>query len=118
MTKSLLQALGCGETPVLTVFNKTDLYQFQSMLTISEKSVFISAKENRGIDELLKMVCEVLRAGTRRMKLLIPYRDGAFLDRLRRTGKIFSEQYEAEGILVEANVDKKMLREAENYLAE
>ena len=118
VTKSLLQDLGCGETPVLTVFNKTDLYQFQSMLTISEKIVFISAKENRGIDELLKMICEVLRAGTRRMRLRIPYRDGAFLDRLRRTGKIFSEQYEAEGTLVEANVDKKMLREAENYLAE
>ena len=59
------------------------------MLTISDKSVFISAKENRGIDGLLKLICEMLSGGRRQMELLVPYRDMPFLDRIRKTGKFY-----------------------------
>ena len=115
VTRELLRDLGCGDTPVLTVFNKTDLYQFQSMLTISDKSVFISAKENRGIDGLLKLICEMLSGGRRQMELLVPYRDMSFLDRIRKTGKILSEEYTEDGIRVSANVDAKLVKEAEVF---
>ncbi|MBS1473372.1 GTPase HflX [Massiliimalia massiliensis] len=115
VTRELLRDLGCGDTPVLTVFNKTDLYQFQSMLTISDKSVFISAKENRGIDGLLKLICEMLSGGRRQMELLVPYRDMPFLDRIRKTGKILSEEYTEDGIRVSANVDAKLVKEAEVF---
>ena len=115
VTRELLRDLGCGDTPVLTVFNKTDLYQFQSMLTISDKSVFISAKENRGIDGLLKLICEMLSGGRRQMEILVPYRDMPFLDRIRKTGKILSEEYTEDGIRVSANVDAKLVKEAEVF---
>lgn len=118
VTEQLLSELGCADIPVITVFNKTDLYQFQNMLTISEKSVFISAQENRGIDELLQAVCSCLNAGMRKMKLLIPYAEGAVADRIRRTGKVFCEEYRNDGILIIANVDIKMIKQLEKYLTE
>ena len=115
VTRGLLQELGCGDTPVLTVFNKTDLYRFQSMLTISEKSVFISAKENRGIDELLRLICETLRGRKRRMELLVPYREIAFLDRVRRSGRVLWEEYREDGVRARANVDQTLWKEAERF---
>lgn len=118
VTNQLLEELGCGGIPVITVFNKTDLYEWQNMLTITEKSVFISAKENKGIDELLKVICKQLAESIRVMDLLIPYAEGSLLDRIRRQGKILSESYEADGIKIRANIDIKMIKAVSEYVIE
>lgn len=118
VTNKLLEELGCGSIPVITVFNKTDLYEWQNMLTITEKSVFISAKENKGIDDLMQAICKQLAESIRTMDLLIPYTEGGLLDRIRRQGKILSESYEADGIRVRANIDVKMLKAVSDYVAE
>lgn len=118
VTNQLLEELGCGGIPVITVFNKTDLYKWQNMLTITEKSVFISAKENKGIDELLKVICKQLAESIRVMDLLIPYAEGSLLDRIRRQGKILSESYEADGIKIRANIDIKMIKAVSEYVIE
>ena len=51
----------------------------------------------------------------KRMKLLIPYDKGAFLGKIRQDGKIFSEEYAENGTLIDALVDVKLIKEAENY---
>ena len=50
------------------------------------------------------------------MKLLIPYDKTSFTNRIRTDGKIFSEEYTENGTLVDALVDVKLLKEAEEYL--
>lgn len=116
VTKDLLEELGCGDIPVITVFNKTDLYEWQNTLTINPKTAFISAKENKGIPALLKMICDNLEESIRKMKLLIPYADGGILDRIRKQGKVFEESYENDGILVTANVEKKLWKLVDPYI--
>lgn len=118
VTKQILDDLGCQDIPMLTVFNKTDLYHFQNMLTITDKTVFISAKENRGIDEMLHAICKLLSAQMHKMELLIPYAEAGLLDRIRKQGKLFREEYEPDGIRVTANIDVKMLKLVEPYLTE
>lgn len=117
VTEDLLTELGC-KAPVLTVFNKTDLYRFQSMLTITPKSVFISAKENKGIDDLLRAICDCLSDLICRVDLLVPYQDTGVLDKIRRQGKILREEYTPEGISVTANIDRKWSKLVKPYLAE
>lgn len=118
VTKKLLAELGCGDIPVITVFNKTDLYKFQNMLTITEKSVFISAKENKGIDDLLNLICKQLSEKVKKVNLLIPYDKAGLLDKIRKQGKIFVEEYVEEGINVVANIDKKDIKSVSPYLIE
>jgi len=116
VTQKLLDELGCGAIPTIHVFNKTDLYRFQHMLTITDQSVFISAKEKKGIDELLQAICKRLSESIRVVELLIPYTQGALLDRIRRQGKVLEEQYEAEGTRVRANVPVNMLKAVSEYI--
>ena len=49
------------------------------------------------------------------MKLLVPYDKTAFISRIRAEGKVFSEEYAENGTLIDALVDIKLQKEAENY---
>ena len=49
------------------------------------------------------------------MKLCIPYSEGSFLQLLREEGKLFSEEYTAEGTLVDVMVDVKRQKKAETF---
>ena len=46
---------------------------------------------------------------------LIPYDKGSLLNVLRADGKIFSEEYTAEGTLIDALVDNKVYYMVEEY---
>lgn len=118
VTQDLLNELGCGEIPMITVYNKADLLPEEPERLRNPRAVLISAKENWGIELLLEMMAQVLSSSVCRMRLCIPYTEGPLLDRIRRQGKIFSEEYLPEGIRVEANVDHKMVHLAEAYRCE
>ena len=117
VTEALLGELGCGETPVITVYNKIDRLEQKPDLPQNDRTVFISARENEGIDRLLDCICRCLEESVCLMELLIPYSEGAVLDRIRKTGKISEERYENEGIYLQAVVDRKMKPQLERYQA-
>ena len=50
------------------------------------------------------------------MKLLIPYDKAGFTGRIRATGKVFSEEHTGNGTIVDALVDIRLIKEAEQYL--
>ena len=52
------------------------------------------------------------------MTLCIPYSEGSFLQILRNEGKIFREEYTAEGTLIEVMVDVRRQKQATQYLTE
>ena len=52
------------------------------------------------------------------MKLCIPYAEGSFLQLLRDEGKLFSEEYTAEGTLVDVMVDIKRQKKAAEFAVE
>ena len=49
------------------------------------------------------------------MRLCIPYAEGGFLQLLREEGKLFSEEYTADGTLVDITVDVKRQKKAAEY---
>ena len=52
------------------------------------------------------------------MRLCIPYAEGSFLQILREEGRIFSEEYTAEGTLIDVLVDVRRQKQAAAFLAE
>ena len=115
VTEKLLDDLGCGSIPKINVMNKADAALFPDTVFEDDRTVIISAKERTGFDELLRCIARNLPETAKRMKLLIPYDKTAFIGRIRVEGKVFSEKYQESGTLIDALVDVKLIKEAEQY---
>ena len=114
VTETLLEELGCGGIPKLNVMNKADAAECD-MIFEDSHTVLISAKEHSGFDRLLDCITKLLPETARRMQLMVPYDKTSLISRIREEGKVFSEEYTAEGTQVDALVDIKLVKEAEKY---
>ena len=75
----------------------------------------ISAKEGTGIDNLLLAIQNALPQSAVRAKLLLPFDKAGLLNTIRIDGKVFSEEYTADGILTDALIDIKIYPKVEDY---
>lgn len=116
VTNNLLNELGCNEIPKITVFNKCDKCNYCNIFPIDSTHVKISAKEFLGFDTLLKAISENLPETSKRVTALIPYDKSNLINKIRLDGKIFSEDYLADGTLIDALVDIKIFHEVEPLL--
>ncbi|MEE1219847.1 MAG: GTPase HflX [Ruminococcus sp.] len=106
VTAELLESLGCGDTPIITVLNKCDLVDDTTMPQDFKACVRISAKRGTGIDELLQRIDDNLPIRIKKVKLLIPFTNAGLTNEIRTKATLISEEYVAEGVAVEAIVDE------------
>lgn len=117
VTRSVLDELGCGDIPVITVCNKVDLTE-DKMMSFGENTVFISAKNKKGIDRLLQTICKVLSERVEEVELLLPYSEGSLLEQIHRNGKMLEEEYRPDGVRIKIVIDKKLLKAVLPFKAE
>lgn len=115
VTLELLKELGCEGIPVVTVFNKCDKVPYINELDTSGEAVKISAKNGTGIDSLLAAIQKTLPENSVRCRLLLPFDKAGLVNTIRQEGRIFSEDYTAEGIVLDALVDIKVYHLVESY---
>lgn len=113
VTLKTLADLGAAEIPVVTVLNKCD--KIEENIPENDSTVKISALKNQGIDRLLECIARNLSETAKRMKLLLPYDKGGLTAVIRENGKIFSEEYTENGIIVDALVDKLNIKQMSDY---
>lgn len=114
-TLAKLKVLG---KPIITLYNKCDKLT-TGLLPIdpkAEKTIKISAKNKEGLDELLQAIEEILKAGRKEIKALIPYSDIGILQLIRGEGERLIEEYRPEGIYIKANVNQRIYNKLEKYL--
>ena len=116
VTRDLLASLSSLDKPVIPVLNKCDLID-DSMTGISG-AVHISAKHGQGIDDLLRAIEENLPKKLKRVRLLLPFDKVGVAARLRDTAVLHSEEYTAEGLIVEATVDELTYGRIKEYVIE
>ena len=114
-TRQVLQELGAGDKPVVTVLNKCDKLS-QMPLVLEKGCVFISAKTGFGLEKLLEAIQKALPPTHLRLKLMIPFDKAAIYSRLKDSSVVYAEEYTPHGILVDALVDMKMLHEVEGFI--
>lgn len=96
VTNELLVELGCGEIPILSVFNKIDMVEDPYL--IPRQSIGISALTGQGVDGLLSAIVEALPPTQVKVEMLIPFHKGEIAPILRKNGIIHKEEYVAEGL--------------------
>ena len=109
VTLKTLADLGAAEIPVVTVLNKCDL--LNENIPEDSATVKISALKAEGIDRLLEVTAANLPETAKRMKLLLPYDKAGLTAKLRENGKVFSEEYTENGVLVDALVDRMLVKQ-------
>lgn len=114
VTMDLLEELGCGDKPIITVLNKCDLVNDISIPM--GKSVRVSAKTGEGLPELLEAVRQALPPTRKRVKILFPFSMGGVGAELRKTGVVHSEEYTAEGLLLDITAEIFSLEKYKDYI--
>lgn len=116
----LLNELGVSGKPVITVFNKIDNLDDQTMLEgLGRKmplSVFISAKTGEGIEHLMNILSSSVPYYRKKATFLIPYGNSSISAMLHNSGKVIDEQYLEEGILITADVDERTYFHASQFI--
>lgn len=115
VTQSLLSEIGAEKIPVLNVLNKCDLIA-QAPISLNGNTCLISAKTGFGLDVLLNRIGQLLTPSHTRLTLLLPYSEGGLLGEVRARGTVFSEQYQNDGILLDAMVEIKSLYRFKGYV--
>ena len=118
VTRKLLNELGCEGKPIISVMNKCDLVGDIYAMPTFGKTVMISAKEQKGFDELLNAVLKELPPTRRKAELLIPFAAGAMAARIRNEGVVEEEEYRPEGLYMRAIVEISLLDTIKDYIIE
>ena len=115
VTEELLSELGCDGIPRINVLNKCDKLIGAENIPEDSTTVKISAKQKKGFEKLLKCIADNLPSASTRGFFTIPYDKTALISRIREEGKIFSEDYSAEGTVIDALIDNKIMYLFEEY---
>lgn len=115
VTNELLEELGCADKPIITVLNKSDLVNDISIPLVG-KCVRVSAKTGEGLDKLLEAVAAALPPTRKRVKIILPFSLGAVGAELRKTGVVHSEEYTADGLLLDITAEIFVLEKYKEYI--
>ncbi|MBR6697554.1 MAG: GTPase HflX [Lachnospiraceae bacterium] len=101
-----LEELGVEDKPIITLFNKMDKLEFVPVLRDfkADKTLFVSAKNGKGMEELLSEIESILRSRKIYVEKCYPYSEASKIQVIRKYGQLLSEEYTENGIEVKAYV--------------
>ncbi len=107
-----LAQIGADQIPVITVFNKKDIWPEEIVLRDerAEMTVSVSVRTGDGLEELLAEIEEMIRHLKPYIRTTIPYADGQKVDFIRRYGQVVKEEYTENGTYLEAYLEEAYIR--------
>ncbi len=107
-----LAQIGADQIPVITVFNKKDIWPEEIVLRdeMAEMTASVSVRTGDGLEELLTKIEEMIRNLKPYIRTIIPYADGQKVDFIRRYGQVVKEEYTENGTYLEAYLEEAYIR--------
>ncbi|MCM3317800.1 GTPase HflX [Rummeliibacillus stabekisii] len=115
VTNDTLEAVGVVDVPTINVFNKADLANLAYPYT-NHNQIWMSAKERKGIDELLQLIRSHIFKDYVTCTLCIPYEKGEIVSYLNEHAHILETSYEESGTVVKAEVKEAIMQKYKQYL--
>ena len=119
-TFEVLKELGAEKKQMITVLNKIDLCNNQSMINRMRikypKTVQISALNKLGFEELVGAMEEELRKQRELLQLRIPQKDYHVISEIISMGNVLKQEYEENDILLKVELPASLARRVQNYI--
>ena len=115
VVEKLIQQLAKPGVPVLRVYNKADLVSRED-IPVGEDVVPISAKQGRGMENLLKAIEKALGQARHHVLIRLPYSMGGMVDKIHSGAKVNSVEYTGEGIEVDTILDDILYGRLREYV--
>jgi GTP-binding protein HflX len=107
-----LAEIDAGDKPTLTIFNKIDRLEDQTILrelvASTPNSVAISATKGVGIDALMDGITKMIRSLLRPVDVVIPYEKSGLVQECYDFGRVLSVEHKEDGIHMKAEIVKEM----------
>ena len=127
VTKKIIQEIGAGHIPMITVFNKADLLDppsaypikgaiEQTVAGVSNVNLYLCAKESSSIEMLCSAIFDMLHAERVTKTFLIPYDQGRLVSFLMEKTVVLSTEYTEEGTRITAECDQTIADRIEKIL--
>ena len=121
----VLRDIGADDVPQLVAFNKADLIgrtspdpdQARRLLDRHPGSVLLSAATGEGVDRLLAVIGDRLRAMTHVVELVVPYDRGDVVAAVHRAGEVVSESHDPDGTRLWARIRPEDLGRFTGFVA-
>jgi GTP-binding protein HflX len=104
---SVLAEIDADRVPELLVFNKADVAAEEAarLAKLHPGSVAVAAITGEGLDDLLRVLSDRLRALATVVELLVPSERGDVLAAVHREGEVVSQTHTDDGVRVRARLD-------------
>ncbi|HSP21957.1 MAG TPA: GTPase HflX, partial [Planococcus sp. (in: firmicutes)] len=103
VTNETLHEVGVENIPTLFIYNKSDLAGVPYP-KISGDGLWISAKDGKGLDELLEKIKEHIFVGHVTCRMLIPFDRGDIVAYLNDSATIMETEYEENGTVIKVEL--------------
>lgn len=115
-----LSNIGAGNIPVITVYNKIDRLDEETMdfvLPLLEPQPFlISALNRTGLDKLVDSISEQLYARYERVTVMLPYEHGNLVSIFHEKGHVNTVEHLSQGIRISGLLPREIVAQFDAYL--
>lgn len=118
--KGVLTEIESDKKSQIEVFNKIDRLDDEKIedlkLSFSD-GVFISAKEEVGLEELLKRIESLQQTGLAKVSLFVPYKNRSSIGEIYEEGRILKEEHNEEGTKLVVEIPKVDLYKVKKFIS-
>lgn len=108
--REVLESLGAGQKPSITVYNKADRVAGGELPLIGagrgESPVIISALTGAGLDELLDSIARAAARKRVRRQFFLPFARSGIISLIFERGRVISQEHGPGGVTVEAEMEE------------
>lgn len=115
VVEKLITKLAKPGTPVLNLYNKADLVSPEE-IPVGDDVVPISAKQGKGMEQLLKAIEKAVGAQLHHVVVVLPYSMGGMVDQLHNNAQVKNVEYTADGIEIETIIDDILYGRLRDYV--
>lgn len=116
ITNKVLAELGVEETPMIYVYNKSDLAPDEFTSPTGQDSVRISAKNLDNIESLIDMIKDHIFQNYVKATFLIPYDRGNLVSYLNEVATVFETEYTETGTKITVECSSHDIERLSEYL--
>ena len=100
VTNETLEDIGVHDIPVLYIYNKSDLVDY-NVEPKNFPNVVVSLTDNNGLSQVLELIEKEVFGDLVVVKLLIPFKEGDLVSFLNENTNILSQDYSNDGTILE-----------------